>query len=775
MPPFMLRLRPFTLWIASLSLGSAVVRAADPPQCLSTITLAQVAQAPNAQQPAASTTAPSVQDKQSAPASKSKNPADAGIDVSADDIKYAPDGTAVLKGNVEAHQGDRHIKADQIEVNPDTRAIKTEGAIDYVDPLVHITGTGGDYSPDGGAEFKQAQFELLQRSARGSAESMQLTPQGVLNLRDVTFTTCPVSDTSWQLRSKSIELDTRNRVGVGRDTSIDFQGVPVLYLPWVSFPLGNERKSGFLFPSLGNTGRSGVQLAVPYYWNIAPNADFTFQPIYYTRRGADVGGDVRWLTSSEHSELQWNYIPHDNEFGDSRSRIHFENVTELPGNFKFSVDATNVSDSQYFEDFAQSPEGTSTAFVERRATLSYRDEHWRIDGEAQQYQTIDNTLATTDRPYARAPWVAVNADYGYGPGDLLRYGFDSEVVNFARSTGITGWRMDLTPTASLNVDGPGYFVRPSVAWRGTQYQLDGVAPGADRSPSRTLPIASFDTGLFFERDPDSAGRKFTLEPRLLYLYVPYRRQDDLPLFDTAVPDLNLVELFRTNRYVGADRMGDANQLSMGVTTRWLDAQDGRQFASATLGQTYYFQTPRVTLPGEPPPDRTHSDLVGQLTLSAFKNWSADLGVQWDPRNSRTQREEVNVQFRPSGQEVVNVGYRFQRDLLEQAEISAAWPIKPHWNAFVRGVYSLMDDRAIERFAGFEYSACCWKVRMLARRYVSARPLGSSSTGQQDTGIYLQLELTGLASVGSAADTFLTEAIRGYTRPPEPSLGKTPGL
>ncbi len=335
--------------------------------------------------------------------------------------------------------------------------------------------------------------------------------------------------------------------------------------------------------------------------------------------------------------------------------------------------------------------------------------------------------------------------------------------------------MDLMPSASLNFDGPGYFVRPAVAWRGTQYQLSDVAPGEDRSPSRTLPIASFDTGLMFERDPDAAGRKFTLEPRLLYLYVPYRRQDDLPLFDTALPDLNLVELFRTNRYVGADRMGDANQVSVGVTSRWLDAKDGRQFISATLGQTYYFSTPRVTLPDEPVPSSQHSDLVGQLTVSAFKNFNADFGLQWDPTTSRSERAEVNLQYRPSGEQVVNVAYRFQRDLLEQAEVSTAWPINQHWNVFARGIYSLKDHQTIERFAGFEYRACCWRVKMLARRFVSSRPTTGGGTGEQDTGVYLQLELTGLASVGSAADTFLTEAIRGYARPVEPSLAKTPGL
>ena len=797
MPALMLRsVRSGSLLITALSLGTAasVAQAEGPSPCAPgmPLVLAQNADpnasaapnsAPNAAVPATPNApangTPNAPAAQPAPAgaAKPRDLKNAPVDLQMDDATIGVDGRASLRGHVDVKQGDREIHADQVEYDKNTGEIQSQGSVEYTDPLLHATGERGDYSPDGGATLKSAQFELRQRSARGSADSLQLTPTGVINLQGVQFTTCPKPDAAWEIKAQRIELDTKNRVGTGHGAQVDFQGVPLVYLPWFSFPLGDQRKSGFLFPSIGTASRSGVLLAVPYYWNIAPNADFTFDPILYSKRGADVGGELRLLTPGEHSELSWNYLPHDNVYGSERSRVRFTNVSELPDDFRFSVDAANVSDSQYFEDFSQSSELTSTAFVERRATLSYRDEHWRIDGEAQQYQTVDDTLAPTDRPYARVPALTVSADYGFGPADLLRYGFDSEVVDFQRGVGETGWRMDLMPSASLNFDGPGYFVRPGIAWRGTRYQLADAPAGMPSSPSRTLPIASFDTGLVFERDPDAWGRRLTLEPRLLYLYVPYRNQNDLPVFDTAVPDLNLVELFRTNRYVGADRMSDANQLSVGVTSRLLDAQDGRQFLSATLGQTYYFQTPRVLLPGEVPPTHDHSDLVGQLTVSALKNWNAGIGLQWDPTTSLRQREEIDVQYRPAGDKVINLAYRFQRDLLEQAEISAAWPVSQHWNVFARGVYSLKDSEAIERFVGFEYTAPCWKVRMLARRFVSTRPpVGTiSTTGQQDTSFFLQLELTGLASVGSAADTFLTESIRGYTRPTEPGLAKNPGL
>jgi LPS-assembly protein len=547
-------------------------------------------------------------------------------------------------------------------------------------------------------------------------------------------------------------------------------GVPLIYLPWVSFPLGNERKSGFLFPGVGNTSSSGLQLSVPYYWNIAPNADFTFQPIEYSKRGPDLGGELRFLTPGQHGTLDWNYLPHDSDFGGYRSRVRLTDVAELPHDLRLGVNAENVSDTRYFEDFSQGPEGASTAFVERRATLSYRGPHWSIDGEAQQYQTIDYTLAITDRPYARVPRIAVSADYRLGAAQLVRYGFDSELVDFQRAIGVTGWRADITPAVALDLTGPGYFMRPALAWRATQYQLDNLAPGEARSPSRTVAIASFDTGLVFERDSGSRHqRKLTLEPRILYLDVPYRNQDQLPVFDTALPDLHPVELFRTNRYVGADRVGDANQVSAGVTSRLLDAHDGRQFLAATVGQTYYFQTPRVTVPGEVPTTGKRSDFVAQLTVTAFQHWSADAGVQWNPQSESSQRTQVNLQYKPASDSVINLGYRYQRDVFEQVELSGAWPIRSRWNVFVRDVYSVRDHVGLERFAGFEYRACCWRVRLGARHYVNSR----DSSRPQETGVWLQLELAGLASVGSASDASLAEAIRGYT-PPEATTPKNQG-
>jgi LPS-assembly protein len=774
----MLRSSPF--WIASAVLIMPCARGADPP-CPSQIALTAPGATPAAAAPAAAGAPASP-----VPGGKSPPAQHANIELTSDAGIYdVASGNVALSGDVTARQGGREIRASEIQYDAARGALRTDGHIDYQDPLVHVSGDGGSYSASAGAEFHAAQFSLKERAARGAAREMALTPDGVMRLKGVTFTTCPLHDDAWKLKADRIVLDTHERIGTAHDARVDFMGVPLMYLPWLSFPLSPERKSGFLFPGIGNTSTNGAQLSVPYYWNIAPNYDFTFEPIFYSKAGADLGGELRFLTASQLGELDWNYLPYDRQYGASRSREHFTDVAELPADFRLDISAENVSDTTYFEDFSHGPEGASTAFLERRATLSYRSEHWRVEGEAQQFQTIDDTLPQPDRPYARAPRLVVDADYGIGPNQLLHYGFLSEVVDFLHSqqpdTLTTGWRADVMPQVSLDVTGPGYFMRPAFGWRATYYQLDTLGPGQlQRSPSRNLPITSVDTGLLFERASGShAQRKLTLEPRIMYLDVPYRDQGQLPVFDTALPDLNPVQLFRTNRYVGVDRVSDANQVSLALTSRLLDALSGRQFIAATLGETFYFTSPRVTLPGEAPITDKRSDLVAQIALTAFQDWSANIGVQWDPQNQRSERTLANLQYKPATNAVINLAYRYERftsteeDIggvpqlvqqgFDQVELSAAWPIKRAWSVFAREVYSLRDPGVehgteLERFAGFEYRSCCWRVRLGARRYVSNRD-GSTSTG-----VWLQLELTGLAGVGSASDAFLTDEIRGYTPP-----------
>jgi LPS-assembly protein len=661
-----------------------------------------------------------------------------------------------LTGRLEVRQGQRSLAADKVDISSADERIAVSGKVEFNDPQLVVRGDAGSLSRDE-ADFQGAQFELPQRSARGAAKSLSLNRQGVLRLDGVSYTTCPAGSTDWQILADRVSIDTARSMGTARDARVEFLGVPLLRLPVISFPVGNARKSGVLFPSLGTTTSSGAQLAVPYYWNIAANQDMTVTPTWYTRRGIDLQSEYRFLTSTSRGAVIGNLLPNDDRADRTRSRLKLNTLTELPLGWRLTLDAENVSDAQYFEDFYQGADGSSVAFLPRSLHLSYRGDHVDAGLLARNYQTLDQALPQFDRPYTEAPRVYARGSWRMQGALPLVYGFDSEATGFRRSEAPEGWRVDAAPRLMLDYSGPGYFVRPAVAMEGTWYRLSGTAPGVDENPDRVLPIASLDAGLTFERGNGRRGqRRITLEPRLMYLYVPYRAQDNLPLFDAGEPDLNSIQLFRTNRYVGLDRISDANQISAGVTTQLYSSQSGTRFLSTTVGQTFYFRTPRVRLPDEPVTTRNASDLIAQVELQAFRNWNLSMGVQWDHQAEEARRSEVSLRYQPAAKSVINLGYRYQRDRLGQADVSAAWPISEHWRLYGRSLYSLRDSKAIENFAGFEYDSCCWRVRAVARDYVSRR------SGDRDRSIYLQLELKGLSSVGQAADAFLERAIRGYS-------------
>jgi len=708
------------------------------------------------------------------------------IDAHSDQATILQSGDADLTGHVDVHQGASEIKADEVQYDSNANAFKVRGSVEYQGPLATVKGSGGTYSQSAGATFDDAQFELGTRPGHGSANSVTLQPDGRIDLKTVTFTTCPANAPDWQLRATDLSLDSKGKQGTAHGAEVEFKDVPVFYFPYLSFPLGDERRSGFLFPDFGHSSTNGYQVSIPYYWNIAPNYDLTFDPIVYSRRGVDAAGEFRFLTDDSKGLFGFDFLPDDSLADanpadlrpDDRYHLRFADRTELPAGWQANIKAESASDPYYFEDFGQGTDATSIVFLQQSANLRYRDANWNVLAEVEHFQTIDTGLALADRPYATLPRLVADGTWKLDRGLPLEYGFDSELVNFSRSIGVTGWRFDSSPRLALDWNGAGWFVRPSANWRYTQYELENTSVGEDSAPSRTLPTASLDAGLFFERLAGAQNaRLITLEPRVLYTYTPFRNQSALPLFDTTLPDLNLVELFRANRYVGADRVSDANQLALGVTSRLVEAASGSQYISATLGQQYYFTTPRVgllpadgtALPASLPPPaaalplesitgRSTSDLVGQVDVTAFKNWNLNFGLQWNPSLGESERSEIVLQYKPAGDQVINVAYRFYRDFLQQGEVSAAWPVTPHWNLYTRAVYDILNHDFTERFAGFEYHGCCFKLRTVVRRYLSTR------TGQSDTAILLQLELNGLASVGTPATTFLQQEIRGYSAP-----------
>ena len=679
----------------------------------------------------------------------------APIEITSESASLTRDGDATLEGRVVVRQGDREITAESAVYNQDTGEFSVSGDVVYREPDLRVKGGAGSWSSDVGAKLGGAEFELPSRPARGSAREIAVSPDGVLTLKRVRFTTCPVGRDDWMLKAARITIDPDAEQGTGRNVRLHFMGVPVLYTPFISFPVTAARKSGFLFPDFGRSSKGGFEFATPYYFNLAPNYDLVLTPRLMTRRGVQGAGEFRYLTRTSRGTLEGDFLPDDDLAGRDRSYAHLVHRTDFLDSLRLSIDAANASDGNYFEDFRLGPENTSISYVDRRATLSYRSSHVRADALVQNYQTIDQSIERLVRPYSRLPQVVTRGDWPLA--GRFHASYDAEFVNFDRDAGVTGVRVDVAPRLSWVLRGPGYFVSPSVSYRYTYYDLEDTAPGADDTPSRSLPVAALDAGLFFDRNSGSGRYLQTLEPRVLYSYVPYRNQDALPIFDTGLPDLSMTQLFRTNRYLGPDRASDANQVAIGATTRIIDNRTGRQRLSAMIGQIHYFEAPRVALPGERVPHKNSSDLVAQMSVAVYRHWHLDWAQQWARGDTDTGRREVNLQYRPGGGRLVNLGYRFREGNVEQWEAAAVWPISSRWRVFARNVHSLRDHKAIETFGGIEYSSCCWRARVIGRRYVSNR------TGERDTAIALQVELLGLSSARKSSDAFLEHTVRGYSR------------
>ena len=704
-------------------------------------------------------------------------PSDHQIHIDSNSATLGVDGNAVLNGRVTIHQDARSLAADSVTYDKPSGQFKVAGTVEFEDPKLRVKSQSGTYDTAGGADFNEASFQLLDRSGHGVAHDMAIRPDGKLSLEQVRYTTCPVGNQDWMLQASSINLDTVLQEGNARGVYLRFKGVPILYTPIISFPIGNTRKSGFLFPTIGHSSNNGVEVSAPYYFNLAPNYDLTLSPGFLSARGVQLGAEFRFVTGNSTGQIDGTYLPSDALAHGERSYFRVRDITDFEPGLRLDVDVASVSDSHYFQDFAVGSEQTSVTYLERRADLRYFDDTWRVNAQLQNFQTIDTSIDALDRPYSRVPRVQAQ---GIWPllNSNLEFVLASEAVNFLRTVGPSGVRLDLSPELRWSMRGAGYFFEPSAGWRFTQYDLQNASLGAPAAPTRSLPFVRLDTGLTFERDAGSEGQRTqTLEPRLVYSYVPYRSQTSLPLFDTGLPDFNLIELFRTNRFVGADRVSDADQISAGVTTRLFDHVTGQQYLSATLGQTRYFRDPRVTLlPGDPVESKRTSDVIAQISLTAYKSWSVNLDYDWNPYTSQTEKSAIAVQYHPSPDRVVNLAYRFQQDIavcaagagagqnlcpLKQWDGSFAWPVTSRWNTVGRLVYSLQDRQIIERLAGFEYRSCCWRVQMLQRRYVDSRPI-STGPGGLDTSYILQLELTGLSSVGKPENSFLERSIRGYS-------------
>lgn len=645
--------------------------------------------------------------------------------------------------NVELFRGDQHLTTERILYDPLNEVITIPGPLSYADQQVWIKGEQASYDfLQEQGRFSSIDYGLTGSSAHGQAERIELAGGRTSWLYELNYTTCPEEKPDWMIYARKLELRHDKGLGVARGAKLTFKGVPILYAPYFTFPIDDRRKSGFLYPSLGNTNDNGFEFSAPWYWNIAPNQDATLEPRYYTSRGSMLSGDYRFLTRRTWGQVDFDYMPSDHKTEESRYRYQVEHNASPWARWNTNLLVDRVSDDEYFQDFGSSIYQTSIQFLRSSATLNGVGAYWNFEMLADDFQVLDDSVLPENEPYRRVPRIAFWMDQPFGRSGAA-FKLNSELVYFDRDSGTTGARFDLLPGFYWQRFTRWGFIKPSLGYRFTAYDLDLADVPEDPEPHRGTTIASLDSGLYFDRF-NANGSTQTLEPRLFYLYVPYQQQADLPQFDTAEFTFGFSQLFNTDRFTGADRQSDANQLSVALSTQNYAADSGEVRWSFNIGQIFYFKPLRVQLEDDAELNDDFSPFIAEFNWHPFSRFSARTGVQWDWEQE--QVDVVGLGFLYAGRKGQRIGfdYRFRRDRVDQFDIRAFWPINERWRVLSQVNYSFDDDDLLEFQAGVEYESCCWAIRTVMRRYLK------NQDGDYRDGIYLELNLKGLASVGTRA-------------------------
>jgi len=681
---------------------------------------------------------------------KDVKPEDQTTHIQADNASGDPQSRFVVQGDVTLQRGDILLHADDVQYDRASDSITARGHVNYQFAGVRMDSDSasldlGEFRGD----IAASKYWIPQRHLRGKADAIVIEGKDRLRLEGASITSCNDGHSDWLLRTSELTLDQAKNQGEAWNARLEFMHVPIFYFPYLSFPISG-RKTGFLLPDIGTSTASGTTIGLPFYWNIAPDRDATITPYYYSKRGNQLDTEFRYLNRASSGQINLSYLPNDSVYGDDRKYAHVQHKALPARGWSYSLDGQYVSDGQYFNDFGAQLSIASQTELERRFDVHYQASQWHMDGLFQGFQTLDPTIPELDRPYQRLPQVLVNTNT-FKPVSGVNLDFGGEFVRFYRSAGVTANRVDFLPRISLDYRRPAGFINQSLTLRHTRYSLQHNLAGSDDHPSRSLPQFSVDSGLFFERDVKLKQRNLlqTLEPRLYYLYVPYRDQSKLVLdqsgtvqtFDSGLPLLSFAELFRNNRFTGVDRIGDANQVTLAMTSRLLSEQ-GQEMLSGSLGEIIYFRDREVTLPGGTIETLHQSDRVAELRSRWNTHIDSSASLLWDAQTNRNARGAVNFRYRQDQDRIAQLSYRYERNSIEQSDLSLLWPVARRWKMVYRWYYSWFDEAALERLLGVEYDSCCWTVRVVSRNYIS-----NLVDNERNNTIWLQLELKGLGSVG----------------------------
>ena len=659
----------------------------------------------------------------------------------------------ILKGKIAIENDVGILTADSAKFDPRTNTADVDGQVVYESEGLQVESADATLNIEEGTfTLGESGFEVVNSGvvSQGRAASIMRDIEGNLRLQGATYSNCPAGDNGWLIRADNIKLDPVAGIGTARNITLRFKDVPIFYAPAFSFPISNQRKSGFLVPRIDQTEETGFEYRQPFYWNIKPDWDATFVFRLMSDRGLQLQSELRHLNSIGSWILNQEIIGNDRRFpgGSSRHFTRFRHLGDLGRRWTTEIDVNNVSDRDYFEDLGDTLKIASITHLERRADLTYSAENYAFRTRLLTYQTVDEAIIPEERPYRQLPQLTFSY---HKPLDNLGLdaSFDSEWVYFDRDDSIVGSRLDVAPRLEWSKNNLAWFSTVATTLRHTFYDLNNLD-----SKYRTVPILSADFGMYFDRFNEADGSLLTLEPRLFYLYANRASQDALPVFDSAALDFNFSQLFRENSFSGGDRINDANQVSLAFSSRLLD-EAGREKFQASIGQILYFQDRTVTLPGDLPETTSSSDIVAELKLEFDKNWSGESAIQWTPSTTTTERSSAAIRYRDGKDRLVTLGHRFIRDEGEFINASFAWPIADNWRVASGWTYSLDDDSSIETVLGLEYDSCCWAVRTAARRFIT------DDGEENNTAFFIQLVLKGLGQLGQNATDVIREAVGGY--------------
>lgn len=714
------------------------------------------------------------------------------VNAIADSLSYRDNGEAVLEGQVRLQQPGRLVEADSGYLTQDRDYARFDGNIRIAEPGLLLTGDQGVINVNSSAgQLLSSEFVSSAMHAHGRAERIRRFSDGVMRIDQGIYTTCAPAKRSWSFVARNIELNPNTGIGKVYDAKLRINDVPVLYTPYFRFPIDDRRQSGLLPPHFGTSTNGGFVYAQPIYLNLAPNYDATLTPALYTQRGALLQGQLRYLTEDfGKGEIRGAVLPSDKQTGEDRKSGQLRHDVSWGDGWSARTDLNYVSDPYYLTDLGRGLEIANQTYQERVGDVRYDQGKLHVLARAQGFQTLDTSLVDGDKPYTRLPQLLLLTDPSRLPGwqKQLR----AEVTNFQRNIDdgslpeVNGVRLRLDPQLRYDYNQVWGFIRPGVKLSHLQYALTGSGTNsATNSPSFTLPTLSLDSGLYFER-LNTNGSSLTLEPRAMYLYSPYRNQSALPVFDTATRTFSYDQLFRDTRFSGNDRIDDAHQLSLGVTTRQIDS-DGFEHLQASLGQIYYFRDRLVTLPlscsgtssvacstGTPglPGVSNSSDFAGNITLHANEEASVYGDFLLRPEDSKLTQYSVGANYLPQNAgRVYNAGYRFRRDdptigqkQASLTQLSFVQPFGANWKAIGLWQYDLLAKESQETLFGIAYESCCWQVRVFKRNYIAVTDVVQpANTDRNSSTFFIEVTLKGLAGIGSRVDALLERNIIGYSQ------------